>query len=148
MSDVTALRAALLPAPGTPLRVVELELAAPGPGEVLVRLRSSGVCQDDLNLLDGTVDVPAPVVPGHEGAGVVEALGEAWPGLRSATTWRCPGPRTAAAVRSACAICRIPSSSLACSVSLIIRKCRRIHGTSSLGNSCGSPTRTEITRLR
>src|SRR3954452_14257846 len=81
MSDVTALRAALLPAPGTPLRVVELELAAPGPGEVLVRLRSSGVCQDDLNLLDGTVDVPAPVVPGHEGAGVVEALGEGVAGL-------------------------------------------------------------------
>src|SRR3954467_12979566 len=76
MSDVTALRAALLPAPGTPLRVVELELAAPGPGEVLVRLRSSGVCQDDLNVLDGTVDVPAPVVPGHEGAGIVEVVGE------------------------------------------------------------------------
>src|SRR4051795_12036601 len=75
------MRAALLPAPGTPLRVVELELAAPGPGEVLVRLRSSGVCQDDLNLLDGTVDVPAPVVPGHEGAGVVEALGEGVAGL-------------------------------------------------------------------
>jgi Zn-dependent alcohol dehydrogenase len=81
MSDVTAMRAALLPAPGTPLRVVELELAPPGPGEVLVRLRSSGVCQDDLNLLDGTVDVPAPVVPGHEGAGVVEALGEGVQGL-------------------------------------------------------------------
>src|SRR6478752_1573958 len=74
MSDAISMRAALLPAPGTPLRVVELELAAPGPGEVLVGLRSSGVCQDDLNLLDGTVDVPAPVVPGHEGAGVVVAL--------------------------------------------------------------------------
>ena len=47
MSAVTSMRAALLPAPGTPLRVVELELAAPGPGEVLVRLHSSGVCQDD-----------------------------------------------------------------------------------------------------
>src|SRR3954453_7341227 len=100
MSDVTALRAALLPAPGTPLRVVELELAAPGPGEVLVRLRSRGVCQDDLNLLEGTVDVPAPVVPGHEGAGVVEPLGEGVAGLalgdHAALSWaphrrRCEG---------------------------------------------------------
>jgi S-(hydroxymethyl)glutathione dehydrogenase / alcohol dehydrogenase len=69
-------RAAMLPAPGTPLRVVELELQAPGPGEVQVRLHASGVCQDDLNVLDGTVDVPSPIVPGHEGAGVVEAVGE------------------------------------------------------------------------
>jgi Zn-dependent alcohol dehydrogenase len=72
----TLIQAAMLPAPGTPLRVVELELAPPAPGEVLVRLHASGVCSDDLNVLDGTVDVPAPVVPGHEGAGVVEAVGE------------------------------------------------------------------------
>jgi Zn-dependent alcohol dehydrogenase len=68
-------RAALLPAAGTALRVVELELEPPGPGEVRVRLHASGVCSDDLNVLDGTVDVPCPVVPGHEGAGVVEELG-------------------------------------------------------------------------
>jgi Zn-dependent alcohol dehydrogenase len=69
-------RAALLPAAGTPLRVVDLDLAPPGPDEVQVRLHASGVCSDDLNVLDGTVDVPSPLVPGHEGAGVVEALGE------------------------------------------------------------------------
>ena len=72
---MTNVRAAMLPAPGTPLRVVDLELEAPGPGEALVRLHASGVCQDDLNVLDGTVDVPSPIVPGHEGAGVVEAVG-------------------------------------------------------------------------
>ena len=76
MSGSPTMRAALLPAAGTPLRVVELELQPPMPGEVLVRLHASGVCQDDLNVLDGTVDVPSPLVPGHEGAGVVEALGE------------------------------------------------------------------------
>jgi len=84
-------RAALLPAPGTPLRVVELELEPPGPGEVLVRLHASGVCQDDLNVLDGTVDVPSPIVPGHEGAGVVEAVGEGVehvaPGHHVALSW-------------------------------------------------------------
>ncbi len=74
-------RAALLPAPGTPLRVVDLELAPPGPGEVRVRLHASGVCSDDLNVLDGSVDVPCPVVPGHEGAGVVEELGAGVTGL-------------------------------------------------------------------
>ncbi|HEX5261801.1 MAG TPA: Zn-dependent alcohol dehydrogenase [Gaiellales bacterium] len=76
------IRAALLPAAGTALRVVDLELAEPGPGEVLVRLAASGVCSDDLNVLDGTVEVPCPVVPGHEGAGVVERLGEGVSTLR------------------------------------------------------------------
>ncbi|MDX6534816.1 MAG: S-(hydroxymethyl)glutathione dehydrogenase / alcohol dehydrogenase [Gaiellales bacterium] len=72
---MSSTRAALLPAPGTALRVVDLDLEPPGPGEVLVRLHASGVCTDDLNLLDGTVDVPSPVVPGHEGAGIVEEVG-------------------------------------------------------------------------
>ena len=84
-------RAALLPAAGTALRVVDLELAEPGPGEVLVRLAASGVCSDDLNVLDGTVEVPCPVVPGHEGAGVVERLGEGvstlQPGDHVALSW-------------------------------------------------------------
>ena len=78
---MTAIRAAMLPAPGTPLRVVDLDLDPPGPGEVQVRLYASGVCSDDLNVIDGTVEVPCPVVPGHEGAGVVEAVGEGVDGL-------------------------------------------------------------------
>jgi Zn-dependent alcohol dehydrogenase len=75
------LHGALLPAAGTPLRVVELELDDPAAGEVLVRLHASGVCSDDLNVMDGIVDVPCPVVPGHEGAGVVERLGPGVTGL-------------------------------------------------------------------
>ncbi len=75
-ADSSTTRGALLPAAGTPLRVVELELDPPAAGEVLVRLHASGVCPDDLNVLDGTVDLPCPVVPGHEGAGVVEAVGD------------------------------------------------------------------------
>ena len=75
------MRAALLPAPGTALRVVDLDLDEPRPGEVRVRLHAAGVCSDDLNVLDGTVEVPCPVVPGHEGAGVVEALGAGVVGL-------------------------------------------------------------------
>jgi Zn-dependent alcohol dehydrogenase len=61
--------------------VVELELAPPGPGEVRVRLHASGVCSDDLNAIDGSIEIPCPVVPGHEGAGVVEEIGEGVRGL-------------------------------------------------------------------
>jgi Zn-dependent alcohol dehydrogenase len=89
--SAAGVRAAMLPAPGTPLRVVELDLEAPRAGEALVRLHASGVCQDDLNVLDGTVDVPSPIVPGHEGAGVVEAVGEGVahlaPGDHVALSW-------------------------------------------------------------
>ena len=81
MPETVTTRAALLPAAGTPLRVVELELAPPGPGEVRVRLHASGVCGDDLNAIDGSVEIPCPVVPGHEGAGVVEEIGEGVRGL-------------------------------------------------------------------
>jgi Zn-dependent alcohol dehydrogenase len=81
MAEAVTTRAALLPAAGTPLRVVELDLAPPGPGEVRVRLHASGVCSDDLNAIDGSVEIPCPVVPGHEGAGGVEEVGEGVRGL-------------------------------------------------------------------
>ena len=58
MPEAVTTRAALLPAAGTPLRVVELELAPPGPGEVRVRLHASGVCSDDMNAIDGSIEIP------------------------------------------------------------------------------------------
>jgi alcohol dehydrogenase len=60
---------------GAPLEVTELDLAPPTAGEVLVRLRASGLCHSDLNAIDGTAETPCPAVLGHEGAGVVEAVG-------------------------------------------------------------------------
>jgi S-(hydroxymethyl)glutathione dehydrogenase/alcohol dehydrogenase len=69
-------RAVVLEATGGPLTVCDLELAPPGPEEVLVRLGASGVCHSDLNAVDGTAETLCPVVLGHEGAGVVEAVGE------------------------------------------------------------------------
>jgi Zn-dependent alcohol dehydrogenase len=68
-------RAVVLEATGGPLTPCELDLAPPGPGEVLVRLRASGVCHSDWNAVDGTAENPCPCVLGHEGAGVVEAVG-------------------------------------------------------------------------
>jgi alcohol dehydrogenase len=60
---------------GASLDVTELELAPPATGEVLVGIRASGLCHSDLNAIDGTAETPCPVVLGHEGAGVVEAVG-------------------------------------------------------------------------
>jgi Zn-dependent alcohol dehydrogenase len=85
------IRAAVLEATGGQLAVQELDLAAPGPGEVLVRLAASGVCRSDYNAIDGTTESPCPVVLGHEGAGVVEAVGagvtRVAPGDHVALSW-------------------------------------------------------------
>src|SRR6476620_7626507 len=71
------MRAALLEEFGRPLVVQELQLADPAPGEVLVRLEACGVCHTDMYPASG-VDPSgyAPTVLGHEGAGVVERVGE------------------------------------------------------------------------
>lgn len=55
--------------------VEDVELADPGPGEVTVRLAASGVCHSDWNVVTGATPNPLPAVLGHEGAGVVEAVG-------------------------------------------------------------------------
>ena len=71
------IRAAVLHSYGTPLEVCELELDPPGPGEVLVRVAAAGVCRSDLHLAEGNLgEGRHPIVLGHEGAGVVEAVGE------------------------------------------------------------------------
>ena len=76
-------RAALLarmgaPAPyadSRPLEIVEVDLAPPGPGEVLLRMRAAGLCHSDLSVIDGNRPRPLPMVLGHEGAGIVEEVG-------------------------------------------------------------------------
>ena len=75
MTETTTIRAAVLDRPGVLLRVEELELEGPGPGEVLVRLKASGVCRSDLHQAVGDWDDPGPMVLGHEGAGRIEAVG-------------------------------------------------------------------------
>ncbi|HEX7291516.1 MAG TPA: alcohol dehydrogenase catalytic domain-containing protein [Conexibacter sp.] len=71
------IRAAVLEQFGRPLNVTEVELAEPRAGEALVRLVACGVCHTDMYTASG-VDPSgyAPTVLGHEGAGVVEAVGE------------------------------------------------------------------------
>src|SRR5260370_41408762 len=57
------------------IAVEELDRPRPGPGEVLVRVAAAGVCHTDVTALAGGLPVPLPAVLGHEGAGVVEAVG-------------------------------------------------------------------------
>jgi 2-desacetyl-2-hydroxyethyl bacteriochlorophyllide A dehydrogenase len=73
------MRAAALAAPGEPLRIVERPVPDPGPGEVRVRVQACGVCGSDVFLQKGGFGdaVSWPVVPGHEAAGVVDAVGDA-----------------------------------------------------------------------
>ncbi|UOW02192.1 alcohol dehydrogenase catalytic domain-containing protein [Agrococcus sp. SCSIO52902] len=59
-----------------PLELVELELDAPGPGELLLRIEAAGLCHSDLSVVDGARPRPVPMLLGHEAAGIVEAVGE------------------------------------------------------------------------
>jgi S-(hydroxymethyl)glutathione dehydrogenase / alcohol dehydrogenase len=71
------MRAAVLEQFGAPLTVTEVDLAEPGPGEVLVRIEACGICHTDMYTASGADPSGyAPAVLGHEGAGIVEALGE------------------------------------------------------------------------
>jgi S-(hydroxymethyl)glutathione dehydrogenase/alcohol dehydrogenase len=80
------MRGAVFQGPGRPLRIETLTLDPPGPGEVAVRMAASGVCHSDLHVVDGEWSRPTDVVLGHEGAAVVETLGdgvaERFPDLR------------------------------------------------------------------
>ena len=61
---------------GTDLILDEVSLLPPAPGEATVRVLASGICHSDLNVIDGASLVPAPVLLGHEAAGVVERIGK------------------------------------------------------------------------
>ena len=76
----------------------DVEVIDPGPDEVLVRLAAAGVCHSDVSLLDGTIPWPAPSLMGHEGAGIVEAVG-------SLVTRVKPGDHVVIATVSNCGIC-------------------------------------------
>ncbi len=81
------------------LALVDIELEPPGPGEVLVRLEASGVCHSDLHVLETGWAHRFPVLLGHEGAGVVEEVGEGVAGLAA-------GDRVILGWRSPCGECR------------------------------------------
>lgn len=78
------MRAAVVPALGAALEIREVPLPEPGPGQVLVKVAASGVCHTDLHAAKGDwpVKPKPPFIPGHEGVGVVAALGAGAKGVR------------------------------------------------------------------
>jgi len=93
-------RAVVLRHPGRPVAVEEVELDACKADEVLVRVAAAGVCHSDLRLSDGELGEGRwPMVLGHEGAGVVEAVGEG-------VTHVVPGDHVAFSFVPACRTCR------------------------------------------
>jgi S-(hydroxymethyl)glutathione dehydrogenase / alcohol dehydrogenase len=68
------MKAAVMTGVGKPLEIQEVELAAPKANEVLVKIEATGVCHSDLNAV-GDETTPAPAILGHEGAGIVAAVG-------------------------------------------------------------------------
>ncbi|MFF4583701.1 zinc-binding dehydrogenase [Streptomyces sp. NPDC001373] len=94
------MRAARFSREGRRLRVEEVPVPAPGPGEVLVRIEACGICLSDVHMIDGTVPCPLEeVTPGHEPAGTVARLGSEVP------FWQ-PGRRVVIAPGRGCGTCR------------------------------------------
>mgnify|MGYP000170922962 CR=1 FL=1 len=91
------MRAALLEEQGQPLVICDdIEIAGPGPGQVLVRVSHCGLCHSDLSLADGAFPVLLPIILGHEAAGRVERVGEDARGLRVVAAIDRPASRAAA----------------------------------------------------
>ncbi|HYO17270.1 MAG TPA: alcohol dehydrogenase catalytic domain-containing protein, partial [Dermatophilaceae bacterium] len=75
---MATMKAAVVKEFGKDLIVEDVPMPAPGPGQALVKLVSSGVCHTDLHAVEGDWPVKPnpPFIPGHEGVGTVVALGE------------------------------------------------------------------------
>ena len=93
-------RGAIARVPGEPVSIEEFTIDDPGPNEVLVRILASGVCHTDLGVKSGTYGTDGfPFLLGHEGAGVIEAVG---PGVRRHKV----GDHVILAWRAPCGECR------------------------------------------
>lgn len=86
-----------------PMQLEEVELGAPRPGELLVRIEAAGVCHSDLSVVDGSRIRPLPMALGHEAAGVVEEVG---PGCRDVA----PGDHVVLTFVPSCGVCAECSS--------------------------------------
>ena len=70
------MKAAVLREVRTPLQIEDIQIAKPGPHEVLIRTTAAGVCHSDLHFVEGSYPSQLPIVLGHESAGVVEQVGD------------------------------------------------------------------------
>lgn len=93
------IKAAVFVEANKPLQIEELELEGPKAHEVLVKLTATGVCHSDVHVVTGDMPLPGPIVLGHEGAGVVQAVG---PGVTRVQ----PGDKVVLTFLPACGQCR------------------------------------------
>ena len=91
-------KAAVLWEVNTPWSVEEIDLDPPGPGEVLVKLAASGMCHSDEHLVTGDLPFGLPIIGGHEGAGVVQEVGEG-------VSWLSPGDHVVFGFIPSCGRC-------------------------------------------
>ncbi len=80
------IKVAVARVPNAPFTIETATLDDPGPGEVLVRVAGVGLCHTDLVARDQFIPIPLPAVLGHEGAGVVEGVGQGVAGLAPGDT--------------------------------------------------------------
>jgi len=73
---MTEATAAVLYEANTPLSIEKVSVLPPGAGEVQVRMYAAGVCHSDLHVMKGDQPMAMPIILGHEGAGIIEAVGE------------------------------------------------------------------------
>ena len=92
------MKAAVLHEVNQPLQMEEIDGALPGPREVVVRTKASGVCHSDLHFVEGLYTTTMPVVLGHEAAGIVEAIG-------SQVNYVSPGDRVICCLSVFCGQC-------------------------------------------
>lgn len=93
------MKAAVLRAYNTPVAIEDVEVASPGPREVVVRTAACGVCHSDLHVQEGSLPAPLPTVLGHEPAGIVEEVG-------AEVTHAKPGDPVIACLSIFCGNCR------------------------------------------
>ena len=92
------MQAAVLIETHTPFRIETVDLAPPQAGEILIKMAASGVCHSDWHVVEGLSYFPLPIICGHEGAGVVESVGEGVTQVR-------PGDHVALNFRAYCGNC-------------------------------------------
>ena len=93
------MKAAVMRANHDPFVIEDVELDAPGPGEVLLKTAASGICHSDLTVLEGGLPFPPPCILGHEPAGVVQEVG-------AGVSDFAPGDHVIGCTTGWCGICR------------------------------------------
>ena len=96
-------RSAVVYEHGGSVVVEDLNLASPKDGEVLIRMGASGICQSDWSVVKGTIRYDLPIVLGHEGAGIIEAIGQG-------VTYVKPGDHAILSFVTYCGLCRMCQS--------------------------------------